>query len=62
MGFVERTRMAPLCPLQVTHYVLLFKNCYSTLDYIIGTGYINRPHPTISTGTYKIYIDIYRFI
>jgi hypothetical protein len=37
-------------PLQVTHYVPAYKGCYSTLDYIIRMGYINRGPPFISTG------------
>ena len=37
-------------PLQMAHYVPLYNRCYSTLDYIIGMGLINRGPPFISTG------------
>jgi hypothetical protein len=50
--------MAPIGPLQMAHYVPLYNRCYSTLDYIIGRGLINRRPPFISTGV-EIYISIY---
>ena len=38
-------RYGTLGPLQTSHYVLAYKGCYSTLDYIFGGGLINRGTP-----------------
>ena len=58
-GFLVRSshgeRYGTLGPLQASHYVPVYKGCYSTLDYILEG--VNKPGtPFISTGVEKIYL------
>jgi len=55
-------RYGTIGPLQVTHYEPLYNRCYSTLDYIIAMGLINRGPPFISTGVEYPYIYVFRML